>query len=106
MLFSGHRVGWLPAEGFPLALWNIFADFRDVKLFMLPKYKVVSGIQTVWRWPEVTEDQERHPLLGLRMTLAPQGITGQRGNITFDRSLLAAVLYLLRHEKFGMVNAP
>lgn len=51
---GGHRVGWLPTEGFP---WLV--DFSDVKLFILHKCEVLSGIQTIWRWPEVTENQER-----------------------------------------------
>lgn len=48
----------------------------------------------------------KDPLLVFGVTLPPQDITGQRGNTAFDRSLLEAVLYLLRHEKFGMVTAP
>lgn len=48
---GGHHVGWLPTQGFPLALWNTFVDFSDVKLFILHKCEVLSGIQTIWRWP-------------------------------------------------------
>lgn len=51
-------------------------------------------------------EPRKDPLLGFGMTLPPQDTTGQRGNIALDRSLLEAVLYLLRHEKFGMVTAP
>lgn len=50
-------------------------------------------------------EPRKDPLLGFGMTLPPQDLTGQRGNIALDRSLLETVLYLLRHEKLGMVTA-
>lgn len=51
LAWGDHHVVWLPAQGFPLALWNTFAVFSDVKLFMLHKCEVLSGIQIIRRWP-------------------------------------------------------
>lgn len=29
MICAGHHIGWLPAQGSLLALWNTFVDFSD-----------------------------------------------------------------------------